>query len=144
LPYTIGYSSLILYNTLLSWTSAKECPLLPLAWPNTYIIFVSKTYLPILNLWGLMPSCNKLCKFLSSLKGQTLREGFFNNLLIVRLMPSIDLVFFFKPMIVSASSSLNLVSLLDHVDFTNFDSFFMVLLFVPTTQHNNQNYVYYT
>ncbi len=79
LPYTIGYNSFILSNTLSSWTFAKKYPFLPLAWPNTWIIYISKTSLPILNLWGLVLSCGKLWKSLKSLKGKALRGGFFSN-----------------------------------------------------------------
>ncbi len=79
---------------------------------------------------------------IKSLKGQALGGRFFNNYLIVQSMSPIDSLVFSRQVVILLSSSFNLVSLLDHVDFTSFGIFFMVLLFIPTTQNNNQNKIH--
>jgi len=79
---------------------------------------------------------------IKSLKGQALGGRFFNNYLIVQSMSPIDSLVFSRQVVILLSFSFNLVSLLDHVDFTSFGIFFMVLLSIPTTQNNNQNKIH--
>jgi hypothetical protein len=84
----------------------------------------------------------KLFNKIKSLKGQASGGRFFNNYLIMQSMFSIDSLVFCRQVVILLSSSFDLVSLLDHVDFTNFGIFFMVLLSIPRTQNNNQNKIH--
>jgi hypothetical protein len=57
-------------------------------------------------------------------------------------MSSIDSLVFSRQVVILLSSSFNLFSLLDHVDFTSFGIFFTVLLSIPTAQNNNKNKIH--